>query len=55
MRIRDIFWYGSVLADPYLWLTDPDPTPETGPAIFIRDLQDGIENYLKKKFFAYYL
>jgi hypothetical protein len=26
-------WYGSVFADPYLWLTDPDPNP----AIFVSE------------------
>jgi hypothetical protein len=31
------FWYGSGSADPYLWLTEPDPDP----AIFVSDLQDG--------------
>ncbi len=34
------FWYGSGCgswsADPYLWLTDPEPEP----AIFVSDLQD---------------
>jgi hypothetical protein len=28
------FWYGSGFADPYLWLTDPDP------GIFVSDLQN---------------
>jgi hypothetical protein len=28
------FWCGSESADPYLWLTDPDP------ALFVIDFQD---------------
>ncbi len=32
------------VADPYLWLTDPDPAPY--PTIFVIDLQDA-----NKKFF----
>ncbi len=38
------FWYGTRSADPYLWLTDPDP------AIFFSDLQDGNKNERSKVF-----
>jgi hypothetical protein len=33
--IRDIFWNGSGSADPYNWLTDPNP------ALFVMGIQDG--------------
>jgi hypothetical protein len=38
LRMR--FWYGSGSADPYLWQTDPDPTPTLAPdpVIFVSDL-----------------
>ncbi len=37
-------WYGSGSADPYLRLTDSDPTPDPAPdpAILISDLQHGL-------------
>jgi hypothetical protein len=36
------FWCGSGSADPYLCLTDPDPTPVTtpGPIPFFSDFKD---------------
>ncbi len=36
-----IFWNGYGSVDPYLWLTDPDPSLDPDPAIFVTDLQDG--------------
>ncbi len=58
------FWYGSgsVYANPYLWLTDPDsdPTPDPAPypVIFVSDLQLQDNKMTKKinflRFFAYY-
>ncbi len=44
------FWYGSGSgsADPYLWLTHPDPTPD--PAIFVSNWQLKIID-----FFAFFL
>ncbi len=37
------FWYGSVSADSYLLLMDPDVDPD--PAIFVSDLEDVNKNY----------
>ena len=34
------FWYGSGSADPSLWLTDPDQTPDldtTDPYLWLKD------------------
>ncbi len=45
-NIRDIL-VRIQIADPYLLLTDPYPTPDPDPAIFVSDLQDG-------SLFAYY-
>ncbi len=39
LRIRDIL-VRIRIRDPYLWLTDPDPTPEMAPDIFVSDLQE---------------
>jgi hypothetical protein len=46
----ETYCYGSVSADPYLWLTDPDSAPDAAPnpAIFVSDLQDGNKNYFSK-------
>jgi hypothetical protein len=34
---------------------DSDPYPDTDPAIFVIDLQDANQNYLKKKVFCLFL
>jgi hypothetical protein len=34
---------------------DSDPYRDTDPAIFVIDLQDANQNYLKKKFFCLFL
>ncbi len=41
------FWCGSGSADPYLWLTDPNRTPD--PTLFFSDFKDA-----KKLFFSSY-
>ncbi len=41
-----IFWYGSGSTDPYLWLTDPDPTPAPDPVLFVSGFQDTNKKYL---------
>ncbi len=41
------FWYGSGSADPYQWLTDPDPDP----AFFVSNLKIQQKNYFFSKFF----
>ncbi len=48
------FSYGSGSADRYLWLTDPDPTPDSAPdpAIFVSDLQE--KKFFLLSFLAWY-
>ncbi len=41
------FWYWSGYADPYLWLTDPDPDP----GIFVRDFPTCFAYYFLKQNF----
>ncbi len=49
-------WYSAVLgtrdilADPYLWLMDPDPDPTPDPTTFFNDFKD-----LIKKFHIFFL
>ncbi len=45
------FWCGSGSSDPYLWLMDPDPTPDPTP--FFIDCQDAKKK--KSDFFSYNL
>ncbi len=53
LRFFFCFCCGSGSADPYLRLTDPDPTPDPAPdpGIFVSDLQD--DNFFAS-FFVYY-
>ncbi len=47
-----IFWCGSGSPDPYLWLIDPDPTPDPTP--FFSDFKD-VKNLFFFIFFSYNL
>ncbi len=42
------FWYGSGSADPYLLLTDSDPTPDPAPdpGIVVSNLQDDNKKFV---------
>jgi hypothetical protein len=42
------FWYGAGSSYPYLGQTDPDP------ALFVSDLQDGLDGNKKLLFFCWY-
>ncbi len=53
LRIRDMLVRIRILIpDPYLWLMDPDPTPD--PNTFFRDFKDLIKKTFSHIFFLTY-